>query len=684
MPNKQLTAKVRLNTKEAEKSIDNLVKKINKINTVLNKTSSSSGMEAGLHRSVDAANKLNRNLHKTDGLMGSIGGKLKRIAGTYLGIMGTKAILTGSDTITQAENRLNQMNGWNGEVTQQSMDKAYASSQKVHMDYSKMLSNASKSMTLAGDAFDGNIDNAIRFQEIMAETYAVGGASDAEMSSSMYQLVQALGSGSLAGDELRSVREGAPLAYKTIETFVQGVMAQSDATKKYATQSLKDIASEGLVTSEMVVAAIMASGSEIDKQFENNAITFAQVWTNMKNVAMKSFEPILQQLNTFLRSDTGQTIIYGITVAIQLAAVAVQWLVDILVGFFTWVSDNWDWISKLLLTLAVILGGLIKNFIKMGIAAVTNAAKSAMAWLTLSWPLTLIILILAAIIIALIWVSDSFEDACGIVVGVIMGAVSAIWNIFFTLMTFVVEVIIGTMLGAFDMLANFLYNFAVDPVGSIIQLFAKLGDFVLDVLHTIAMGIDSVFGTSLADKVNGWRDKLSTKADLLVEKWGSGEYEEKSNVREQISVMLDDALPNALWDTSDAYQTGYDWGYNGASWVTDKLGNLLSGLNLPNSDDDKYSVTNSYDGATVEELLSGINNDVGNISDSMDLSNDDLEYLRKIAEMEWRNEFTTAEIKVDMTNHNTVSAERDLDGIVEYLSDVLREEMTNVAYGVHY
>jgi hypothetical protein len=68
----------------------------------------------------------------------------------------------------------------------------------------------------------------------------------------------------------------------------------------------------------------------------------------------------------------------------------------------------------------------------------------------------------------------------------------------------------------------------------------------------------------------------------------------------------------------------------------------------------------------------------------MDLSNDDLDYLRKLADMEWRNEFTTAEIKVDMTNHNTVNGERDLDGIVSYLSDVLREEMTSVAYGVHY
>jgi hypothetical protein len=82
--------------------------------------------------------------------------------------------------------------------------------------------------------------------------------------------------------------------------------------------------------------------------------------------------------------------------------------------------------------------------------------------------------------------------------------------------------------------------------------------------------------------------------------------------------------------------------------------------------------------------LDGIGGDVSSIKDSMDLKDDDLEYLRKIAEMEWRKEFTTAEIKVDMSNYNTINGDRDLDGIVDYLSDVLRSEMTSVAEGVHY
>jgi hypothetical protein len=154
------------------------------------------------------------------------------------------------------------------------------------------------------------------------------------------------------------------------------------------------------------------------------------------------------------------------------------------------------------------------------------------------------------------------------------------------------------------------------------------------------------------------------------------------------------------WAYTDAYKTGHDWGVSGANWIGDKLsgvGDKISGIGdyLKNYNDANTKVGGSYlpdiygpeNALSTDDFLTdldSISSGVDDIKDSMDLSNDDLEFLRKIADMEWRNEFTTAEIRVDMTNNNTVSSERDLDGIVEYLSDVLRNEMTNVAYGVHY
>lgn len=53
----------------------------------------------------------------------------------------------------------------------------------------------------------------------------------------------------------------------------------------------------------------------------------------------------------------------------------------------------------------------------------------------------------------------------------------------------------------------------------------------------------------------------------------------------------------------------------------------------------------------------------GRIADSVDISKENLKYLRDIAETEAINRFTTAEIEVTMNNNNTVSSDMDIDGI---------------------
>jgi hypothetical protein len=317
----------------------------------------------------------------------------------------------------------------------------------------------------------------------------------------------------------------------------------------------------------------------------------------------------------------------------------------------------------------------------------------------LCWPLTLIIAILAAIIIVLIWVADSFEDACGIIVGVITAAASIIWNIFVTLLTLIVRCVVSPLANAWDIFANFLGNLFVDPISTIIRCFETLGRTVLGILETIARGIDAVFGSNLTSAVQGWKDKLSSKSDELVERYGNGKYEQKSDVSGKIDKILNDVQDAALWNTFDAYNTGYDWGKSGGSWIKDKLSGLGDLFSLENIGEklgldfsDKTlggDLPLNYD--SPEDILgNSIPKDVGNIadntadiSDSMDLTNEDLDYLRRIADMEWKKEFTTANITVDMSNYNTINGENDLDGIVTKLADKLYDEMHSVANGVY-
>ena len=178
-----------------------------------------------------------------------------------------------------------------------------------------------------------------------------------------------------------------------------------------------------------------------------------------------------------------------------------------------------------------------------------------------------------------------------------------------------------------------------------------------------------------------WRGSLDAKIEAAAKKHGNGKYEEKVSK----ANLTSESLGLERWAYTDAYNTGYKWGETGGNWITDKLrglGNMLTGGGLPDPNADQYAVDGNYNPNEDEILgkLSGIEEN----TDEMELSKDDLDYLRRLADMEWKKEFTTASIKVDMTNNNNVQSERDLDGIVAYLADTLREEMTIVADGVHY
>lgn len=694
MPNKQLTAKVRLNTTQAETKLKQLGGKINNLNKNINKLANACNQVDGALGQINtntnraknatdkwatSAGRVNKQFRDGENILDRMSRTIRRIGAAYFGIMGVRAVLDTSDTITSAENRLNAQNGNNGQLTQESMNKIYAASMRSRSGYTDMLSNVGKSMTLASGAFGGNIDNAIKFQEIMSKAYTVGGASAAEQSSSMYQLIQALGSGVLQGDELRSVREGAPMAYKAIEEFAQGVFNTET--------SLKELASQGVITSDIVVAAIMnmeKGADNINDKFANTATTFAQAWVMIKNMAVQAFKPVLQMLNDALNTDMGQAVLNGIGQALLLLSNIILFVGNALGNLFTWISDNWNWISKLLLSLAVILGtvllgalilnlmtvgGLIKKFIVLGI-------KGAMSWLTISLPLTIVLALLAAVVIALIWVSDSFEDACGIIVGVIMSALAFVWNLIVGIVNAIIQFLwaffVEGWIGVIEWILNVFnggFNSFGDGVknllGNIISWFLSLGQVVTKI-------IDAIFGTN-------WTGGLESLKDNVL-KWGKNE--------EAITLKRDGAEVLNRWSYSDAYNTGYDWGKDAGGWISDKVGSLFNFDDTLNQD--KWKLNDMYDQSAINDdianglkTLGNIEDDTKGIKDSIDLSNDDMEYLRRVAEMEWRNEFTTAEIRVDMTNNNTVASDRDLDGMVAYLSDTLREELTAISNGVH-
>lgn len=754
---KDLKTSVRLDTKSAVRSLQQLEDKINRIQRAVNKTSTANNkfsapiqkatrdmqkLDSSNRKAANSANQIAKGYQKSSNAASVLTKNLRTLISTYVGIMGAKAVLNTSDLITSAENKLNYVNGGDAKLTQQTMDKTYAAAQRSRGAFSDMLTNVSKTMVLAGDSFDNNVDNAIRFQEIMSKAYTVGGASAAEQSSSMYQLVQALGSGVLQGDELRSVREGAPIAYKEIEKFAQGVYKTED--------SLKDLASQGKITSDIVVAAIMNAGESIDTAFGNTKMTFGQAFNQIKNMAIQAFTPVLQMLNDALNSDAGKAIVDGIGKAFVVLANIVLWVGDLLGRFFSWCADNWYWLQWIVFSVVV---ALTIYFGVLAAKAIWAGIQMLWAFLTGLSPLTWAILIIGAVVAAIVWLANTTCSACEfmfyalmivalgiLLIGIITGStalmiaaavIAVIALILVVFMEFGQQIMGGiyvvgaffvnvwngmknVAIGVWEALKAIAHNIKVAFVNAWYECKAKFWDFVSSVYSgvlKVANLINKVLGVfGIEINTSGLENAVNTAK-------GNAE----ANRAKKLTYQDISSAYSAGASTYDAFESG--WASNayangaakGAEWqnaienfgtsikdsisgfslggIGDKLGGLgkfgelnysgvtgTGGSYLPDPNDPAYGVGGGYD---PKKVLDNIAGDTGSIADSMDLTEEDLEYLRKIADMEWKKEFTTASIHVDMSNYNTVNGESDLDGIVTKLSDKLYEELNAVANGVY-
>lgn len=725
-----------------------------KLASVLNKTTSASTRAAAGHNRNKAAldgynNSTKRGITYTDQLIG----KLRRLASTYLGVMGAQAAITAGDAITRTENQLGTIydqqqtaaglplsSGADDQrliaFQEQSLQKIFNSAQKVRTGFTDMAQNVSKSMVLAGDAFENNIDNAIRFQEIMGEAYAIGGASAAEQASSMYQMVQALGSGILQGDELRSVREGAAMAYNEIEKFAQGVYNTTD--------SLKDMASEGMITSDLVVAAILNAGDTMDAAFGKTTMTFGQMWTVFKNDAIWAFKPVLQQLNDLANSDAAH-ILYGkFRDALYGIADFFHYMLTVAQSVLNFIADHF-WIVQVA---SIALGAAIITKIVFALYAAYGAARTFFTEMTklqkaqligfgivavflltayavyqvyqvtgnLATALGDVLILLSGIIISAYLVAFAFGFMAspiylvialiallaGVffmfteqVVGGVYVAVAIIQNIIINFYQFFVQIFqtIAQFLNGF---ASFFGNILNDPCAAIIRVVENMANVVLSILKNIASAIDKIFGSNLAGVVNGWISNVGNAANSLVGKYGNGSYKESNAFKGVIkdTQAAIDAATSVRWSVSNAWSAGTAKGADIQDTINGFFSNIGDKFNFdykaPGTPDTPWLNPSINPSGFTPSALDDIAGDAAKtakntdeIADSMELTEQDLAYLRKVAEMEWKKEFTTASVVINMENNNVINNESDLDGLVQKIADVMETELSIVADGVY-
>ena len=649
-------------------------------------------IEENIREAGNQQDRFNRRIRDGTTAADGLWGKLKGIAATVGGLAATKKILGLSDTLASTKARLNLIVDDGGSVGELEK-KIMASAQRSRSAYFDTASAVASLGSNAGAAF-ANTDEIIAFMEQINKQFVIGGASAQGQAAAMLQLTQAMAAGALRGEELNSILENAPGIARAIESYM-GI----------AEGSIKSYAEQGLITAEVVKNAMFAAADETNAKFESMPKTWAQIWTSMQNKALSIFAPILTKINQIGNSERFTQVTDGIINGLAGIASVATVVLDLLIGGAALVVDNWSWLAPIVggvATAFLVLNGAMLAYktvtgivnaletVKAARLAMTTVATGAQTTATfaqtaaqyglnaalmacpLTWIIILIIALVAlfyAAVAAVNHFAGTSVSATGLICGAFMAALAFIGNIFVALWNLVVDVFV-MIYNLVATVANFIGNVFNDPVGAVARLFFDLADTVLSVLQALASAIDTIFGSNLAGSVQGWRDSLGGWVDST---FGKGE-----EIMEKLNA---EDLHLGRFEYGAAFDMGYEFGQG----VEDTVGGLFDFSAM-----DSLGAADGLDAFNLGNTLDGIYGNTGDtagntaaMSDALDIAEEDLAYMRNIAEREAINRFTTAEIHVEQHNENHISSDTDLDGIMDAWANDFAEKLDVSEEGVH-
>lgn len=590
---------------------------------------------------------------------------IKRMAGAYLSIQTAGKILEMSDEITQTTSRLNMMND-GLQSTADLYNMVYVAAKDARGSLGDMASVVARFGNNAKDAFSSSAE-VVQFANLVQKQMTIAGASTQEAANAELQLSQALGSGVLRGDELNSIFEQAPNLIQNIADYLDVPIGK-----------IRSMAQDGELSADVVKQAVFAATDEINANFESMPMTWGQMWTVFQNNATMAFQPVVQRLNDLANTDGFQTFT---TNAINDLAVVAGVVLDIFEGIGsvgTFVSDNWQIIGPIVegvaAALTVYYGWqlLSTSATKAAAAAqwIYNAAMNAN-------PAAIVAISIGALIVLIGILANKFTGTGHIaqsVFGMITGGINVVIQYFKNWGLTVADIFIGIWNAGGACATNVEIAFH-NAISHVQALWYNMLSTALTVVSGICSALNKLpFVDFDYSGITGAADNYASKAAAAA-----------GNTKDYASVPAAFSKGVKTYDTyqkgwvNDAYTAGAAWG----DGVTSKIKNTLSSkaTNIPNANNYPNALASS-NAATAANTADTAKN-TAKTANTLSASSEDLKYLRDIADREYVNKFTTAQIKVEMINHNNVNNDMDLDGMAEHLRSKIEEEMNAAAEGEH-
>ncbi|MFR1052371.1 MAG: tape measure protein [Lachnospirales bacterium] len=544
----------------------------------------------------------------------SLLGTIRNLAGTFLGMQSVRWLVNTSDQLTSINARLRLMTG-SAEAAAAAQEEIYQAAMRSRGAYADMADFVSQLGTVAGNAFTGT-DELVAFAEQIQKQMAISGASGASAQAALVQLTQGLASGTLRGEELNSVLEQTPMIAQTIAEYM-GV----------TTGEMRELASEGKVTAEVVKNAMLGAAEETNAQFEQMPMTWAQVWTMFQNVAIQALDPVL---------------------------------------------DAISWLANHLEELAPILAGLAAGAVAfaagLGIQAaatwIANGAAKAFFTTLLTNPLTYIVLIIGLVVAAIYqWVQSmgGLEIAWLTVVDSVLYAWDTVKAGFFTGVYFVMDL--------FDQMGLKIQTVAVS-----IQNF--LGDMKVGVL-TVLQGMVN----GAIDIINWFIDKLNLIPGVSIEAiqkttFAATASAENEAAKANRNAALEEARQEVEQRTQDrADKLDQMWADRDANHAARQAEiQVKRAAQATGQENQALPSSTPYD--ELSGQLGDIAGSVGSIEKSVKMSDEDIKSLVDVAERRYVNNvnLTALTPMITVNGANTGRTAADRQSLANAIRDILIEQ----------
>lgn len=392
-------------------------------------------IEQEIKQAEHAQNRLNNKINDGAVLMKRFGGAVLGAISAYASFNVLEKILNTSDNYAGTTARIAMMND-GLQTTAELQDMIFQSAQKSYSEYDAMAEMVAKLGNNAASAFSSS-EQIVDFAELIQKQFTIAGASAIEASNASLQLTQALGSGVLRGDELNSIFEQAPNLIQNIADYLEVPIG-----------AIREMASDGELTADIVVASMFAAADEINRKFESMPKTWGDVWTTMANDAQRSMESVSHRINDFINSANFMYLQQMAMQTFDFIVMSLNIVIATLIGFGNMIATvaqffqtHWSIFEPILLTIAIVLGSIIAilltKYTVIGLIRTATLLWAAAQWVVntaylknpITWVLIGIASLIALVIYAVIEWGEQTATVLGYIYAGIVGLAVGIWNV---------------------------------------------------------------------------------------------------------------------------------------------------------------------------------------------------------------------------------------------------------------